>query len=68
MGHCKVFYPIYEKYIKKHQDDIVSYINSLKEKNKIETLRVSVYNMKCTIDYENILKETQEALKYINKN
>ena len=68
MGHCKVFYPIYKEYIKKHQDDIVSYIDSLKKKNKTETLRVSVYNMKCIIDYETIFKETQEALKYINKN
>ena len=65
MGQCKVFYPIFEKHIKKNKDDILKYIKDLKEKNKKEELRVSVYNMKCLIDYEILEKEFQEIFNNI---
>ena len=60
MGKCRIFYPIFEKHIKKHKDDILKYIKDLKEENKKEELRVSVYNMKCLIDYETLEKEFLE--------
>ena len=65
MGQCKVFYPIFETHIKKNKDDILKYIKDLKEKNKKEELRVSVYNMKCLIDYETLEKEFQEIFNNI---
>ena len=65
MGQCKVFYPIFEKHIKKNKDDILKYIKDLKEKNKKEELRVSVYNMKCLIDYEILEKEFQDIFNNI---
>ena len=65
MGQCKVFYPIFEKHIKKNKDDILKYIKDLKEKNKKEDLKVSVYNMKCLIDYETLEKEFLEIFNNI---
>ncbi len=65
MGQCKVFYPIFEKHIKKNKDNILKYIKDLKEKNKKEELKVSVYNMKCLIDYETLEKEFLEIFNNI---
>ena len=65
MGHCKVFYSIYEHYIKKNKDNILNYIKELKNKNKKQEIKVSVYNMNCLIDYENLEKQFIEIFNNI---
>tara|TARA_B100000900_G_scaffold405187_1_gene414458 strand:- start:18 stop:809 length:792 start_codon:yes stop_codon:yes gene_type:complete len=65
LGPCKVFYPIFTKYIKDNKDDILEYVKSLKKKYKKEECRVSLYNMKVLIDYETLEAELTEAINNI---
>jgi len=55
MGKCSVFSQIYTNYIKENKDNILNYIQKLKEKNK-ETKEITarIYNMSCVIDYTNL--------------
>jgi ubiquitin-conjugating enzyme E2 Z len=66
MGPCKIFFPIYEKYIKENKDNILKYIATLKSKHKKELIRISVYNMTCSIDYETLEQNLTNALNNIN--
>ena len=63
MGQCKVFFPIYQQYIKKNKNDILKYIQDLKNKYEPETVKVSVYNMKCNINYKYL---EDELIKILN--
>ena len=62
LGHCKVFFPIYKKYIDRKKVEILSYIKLLKDKHKKEEVKVNVYNMKCFIDYETLETDFTKAL------
>ena len=63
MGQYKVFFPIYQQYIKKNKNDILKYIEDLKNKYEPETVKVSVYNMKCNINYKYL---EDELIKILN--
>ena len=65
LGKCKVFFPIYQKYIKENKNDILKYISALKQEHKKEDCKVNVYNMKVLIDYETLETELKEALNNI---
>ena len=65
LGQCKVFFPIYEKYIKENKKDILKYIEDLKNKYEKEQVKVSVYNMNCIIDYDSLEVKLIKALNNI---
>ena len=65
LGKCKVFFSIYQKYIKENKNDILKYISELKQEHKKEDCKVNVYNMKVLIDYETLETELKEALNNI---
>jgi len=65
LGQCKVFFPIYQKYIKENKQYILKYIEDLKNKYKKEEIRVSVYNMNCIIDYDSLEVKLIQALNNI---
>ena len=65
LGKCKVFFSIYQNYIKENKNDILKYISELKQEHKKEDCKVNVYNMKVLIDYETLETELKEALNNI---
>ena len=65
LGKCKVFFSIYQKYIKENKEEILKYIASLKEKYEKEECKVSVYNMKVIIDYNSLEKELIQVINNI---
>jgi len=65
LGKCKVFFSIYQKYIKENKEEILKYIASLKEKYEKEECKVSVYNMKVLIDYNSLEKELIQVINNI---
>jgi len=65
LGKCKVFFSIYQKYIKENKDEILKYISVLKKEHTKEDCKVSVYNMKVCIDYETLETQLKEALNNI---
>jgi ubiquitin-protein ligase len=62
LGHCKVFFPIYKKYIDDRKTEILNYIKLLKHTHDKQETRVNVYNMKCLIDYETLENEFIKTL------
>ena len=65
LGKCKVFFSIYQKYIKENKEEILKYIASLKEKYEKEECKVSVYNMKVLIDYNSLENELIQVINNI---
>ncbi|MBF11697.1 MAG: hypothetical protein CMC63_05765 [Flavobacteriaceae bacterium] len=65
LGKCKVFFSIYQKYIKEKKSEILKYISELKQEHQKEDCKVTVYNMKVCIDYETLETELKEALNNI---
>ena len=62
LGHCKVFFSIYKKYIDDRKTEILNYIKLLKNTHDKEETKVTVYNMKCIIDYETLETEFNKLL------
>ena len=66
LGNCKVFFSIYQNYIKENKKEILDYISSLKKKyDKEEKIKVNVYNMNTIIDYETLEKKLIEVINNI---
>jgi hypothetical protein len=62
LGHCKVFFHIYKKYIDDRKTEILNYIKLLKDTHDKEEIKVNVYNMKCLVDYETLENEFIKTL------
>ena len=61
---CECFLPFYKQHIKTNTKLLLEYVKNLKKNNsKEQNIRIGLYSMNCTINYNKIYKNLKENLK-----
>ena len=61
---CECFLPFYKQHIKNNTKLLLEYVKDLKKNNsKVNNIRIGLYSMNCTINYNKIYKDLKENLK-----